>query len=152
MKKYSKKYNKLKLIKELAEHFTEEFEKIHQIIVLPNNDVVYKDYIIKKMSNENYGIYHKLSKDLVGQFFHRACAVMAAKAYNNSMLTRYNEIKQLDNRYWANRCDNLVYRKNIKTAKEFERYLVLLNKLEDSDRKTEHYKEEISRMFKWSFV
>ena len=152
MKKYSKKYNKAKLIKELAEQFTEDFNKVHQIIVLPDNNIVYQDYLIKKLKNENYGIYHKGSKDLVGQFFHKACAVMAAKAYSKTSLTRYYEIKQLDNRYWANRCDSQVYRKNIKTAKDFDRYLVLLNKLEDSEYKTEHYKEEISRMFKWSFV
>jgi len=77
---------------------------------------------------------------------------MASKAYSKTMLTKYYEIKQLDTRYCANRCDSLVYRKNIKTAKDFDRYLVLLNKLEDSEHKTEHYKEEISRMFKWSFV
>lgn len=152
MKKYSKKYNKAKLIKELAEQFTEDFNKIHQLIVLPDGSVVYKDFLIKRLKNENYGIHHLPSKELVGQFFNKACAVMAAKAYSKTLLTKYYEIKQLDNRYWANRCDNIVYRKNIKTAKEFERYLVLLNKLEDSEHKSEHYKEEISRMFKWSFV
>jgi len=152
MKKYSKKYNKAKLVKELAEQFEADFNKIHQIVVLPNNNVVYKDFLIKKLDNENFGIQHIPSKEIVGQFFTKACAVMASKAYSKTMLTKYYEIKQLDTRYWANRCDSLVYRKNIKTAKDFDRYLVLLNKLEDSEHKTEHYKEEISRMFKWSFV
>ena len=77
---------------------------------------------------------------------------MAAKAYYKTDMFKFSEIKQLDNRYWASYCDNLVYKKNIKTAKDFERYLVLLNKLEDSEQKAQHYKEEISSMFKWSFV
>jgi hypothetical protein len=77
---------------------------------------------------------------------------MAAKAYHKTDMFKFSEIKQLDNRYWASYCDNLVYKKNIKTAKDFERFLVLLNKLEDSEQKAQHYKEEISSMFKWSFV
>ena len=77
---------------------------------------------------------------------------MAAKAYNNTQLEKYFEIKRLDNRYWASYCDTLVYKKNIKTAKDFERYLILLNKLEHSNALSMHFKEEISRMFRWSFV
>ena len=77
---------------------------------------------------------------------------MAAKAYDAVQIEKYFEIKRLDNRYWANYCDTLIYKRNIKTAKEFERYLILLNKLEQSNALAEHYKDEISRMFKWSFV
>jgi hypothetical protein len=77
---------------------------------------------------------------------------MAAKAYSSVNLDKFYEIKRADNLYWANYCDLQVYRKNIKTAKEFERYLILLNKLEHTEFLTEHYKEKISMMFKWSFV
>jgi hypothetical protein len=104
------------------------------------------------LASGNWGIYQLSTKELLGQFFLKTCALMAAKAYSNVRIERYFEIKQLDTRYWANHCDNLVYKKNIKTASEFERYLILLNKLEDSEQKSERYKEEISKMFKWSFV
>ena len=67
-------------------------------------------------------------------------------------LEKFVEIKELDNKYWANYSDSVIYKTNIKTAKEYERYLVLLTKLEESNRKTRFYKDEISRMFKWSFV
>lgn len=77
---------------------------------------------------------------------------MGAKAYNNTHIDKFFEIKRLDNQYWASYSDLLVYKKNIKTAKEFDRYVILLNKLEDTETKTEHYREQISRMFKWSFV
>ena len=62
------------------------------------------------------------------------------------------EIKRLDNRYWANFTDSLIYGKNMKTAKDFDKYQVLLTRYEHSAFLTEHFKEEISRMFKWSFV
>ena len=77
---------------------------------------------------------------------------MGAKAYQSTDLTRYFEIKRLDNKYWASYSDNQVYKKNIKTAKDSERFMILLNKLEDSETQAQYFKETISRMFKWSFV
>lgn len=77
---------------------------------------------------------------------------MAGRAYSRTQLEKYFEIKRLDNRYWANYCDMQVYTHNIKSAKEFDRYVILLNKLEYSTEQANHFKEEITRMFKWSFV
>lgn len=152
MKKYSKKYRQQKAVKELAEQFTVELDKQLPVTVLPDGNVVYKEYLIKILDNGNWGIFNVANKELIAQYFLKSCALMAAKAYRNTDMFRFFEIKELDNRYWASHCDSLVYKKNIKTAKEFERYLVLLNKLEDSEQKSQHYKDEISRMFKWSFV
>ena len=77
---------------------------------------------------------------------------MAAKAYSRTDINKFFEIKHLDNKYWASYSDNQVYRKNIKTAKDFDRFQVLLNKLELSQQETDRFKEKISTMFKWSFV
>jgi hypothetical protein len=77
---------------------------------------------------------------------------MAAKAYNSTDMAKFFSIKRLDGKYWASYCDTMVYKKNIKTAKDFDRYLILLNKLEHSSAIATHSKEEISKMFKWSFV
>lgn len=151
MKRQNRKPKK-QLVKELAESFDNEFSKQLPVTVLPNGDTVYKSYIVKQNKAGNWAVYHKTHKDLVDQFFLKSCALMAAKAYDSTQLERYFEIKRLDNKYWANYSDTQVYKKNIKTAKEFERYLVLLNKLEHSSAQAEHCKEEISRMFKWSFV
>lgn len=152
MKKYNKKYKQQKAVKELAEQFTIELDNQLPVTVLPDGSVVYKTYLVKQLANGNWGIYQVVNKTLVEQYFLKSCALMAAKAYDKTDMFKFFEIKELDNRYWASYCDNLVYKKNIKSAKEFERYLVLLNKLEDSEQKSLHYKEEISRMFKWSFV
>ena len=78
--------------------------------------------------------------------------MLSAKAYNRNDLNKFFEIKNLDNQYWASYSDNQVYQHNIKKTKDFDRYIVLLNKLEDSQTRSEHLKEQISRMFKWSFV
>ena len=153
MKKSNKtKKPKEKVVKELAQHFKEDFKKTLPISIQPNGSIVYKDYYIKKNSNENWALYNRHSHYQINEFYLKTCALMAAKAYSMVQLEKFTEIKQADNRYWANYSDTQVYRKNIKTAKDFDRYLVLLNKLEHTEFLAEHYKEEISRMFKWSFV
>lgn len=152
MKKPNKKYNKQRAIKELAVQFSHELDTQLPVSVLPNGDLAYKNYLVRQNTVGNWGIHSIKSKDIVDQFYLKTCALMAAKAYNNVKLDTYSQIKELDNKYWASHSDSLVYKNNIKNAKEFDRFLVLLNKLEDSEQKAEHYKEEISKMFKWSFA
>lgn len=150
MKKHTK--SKKSTVKELASQFDKDLNSTLTLKVLPDGSVVYEDYIVKGIANGNWGIFHLHTKELQEQFFLKSCALMAAKAYTKTQLEKYFEIKRLDNRYWASHCDTLVYKKNIKAAKDFERYLILLNKLEHSDALAIHFKEEISRMFRWSFV
>lgn len=150
MKKQYK--SKTKQIKDLAGSFTDELDANLPVTKLPNGAVAYKDYIIKLTPNKNWGIYHKSTKDYVSEYFLKTCALMAAKAYNATDIAKFRAIKQLDNRYWASHCDVLVYKRNLKSAKEFERYLILLNKLEHSTDLANHFRDEISKMFKWSFV
>ena len=145
MKKPNKKSNKQKLIKELAQQFESEINSSLPVAVLSNGNMIYKDYLVKQLANGNWGIINIKNKDLVEQYFLKTCALMAAKAYSSINMTKFVEIKELDNKYWANYSDSVIYKTNIKTAKEYERYLVLLTKLEESNRKTRFYKDEISR-------
>jgi len=153
MKKQNKqRKSKKQLVTDLADQFAFELGNTLPITPLPNGAAVYKDYIIKRNATDNWGIFLKSTKQEVGQFFLKSSALMAAKAYDKVQMGKYYEIKDLDNKYWANHCDNLVYKNNIKTAKEFERFVILLNKLEDSETREEYYKGKISQMFKWSFA
>jgi len=152
MKSTKKPKSKKQAISELAVHFEQELNKSLPITVLKNGSVVYKDYAIKKNSLGNWGVYNIYNHDCIEQFYLRTSAVMAAKAYHATKLERLYVIKQLDNKYWANFCDSQTYSHNIKTAKDFDRYLILLNKLENTQQLADHYKDEISKMFTWSFV
>lgn len=143
---------KKRVIKELAEQFNTELNKQLPVSVMPNGDIVYKDYVVKLLDSGNWGLYNFRTKELVDQFFLKSCALMAAKAYNHAQMQRFKEIKTLDGRYWANQCDAEVYKHNIKLTKDADRYLILLDKLENSEIKVKQYKAEISRMFKGSFV
>jgi hypothetical protein len=157
MKKTNKKQNKqtapkIKVIKDLAQQFEADLNQALPIAVQPDGSIVYKGFVIRLTKNGAWGIHHISNKDLVEQFFLKTSAIMAAKAYDRVQLERFFEIKRLDTGYWSNYCDTLVYGNNIKTAKDLDRYIILLNKLEYSTSLSEHYKEKISQMFKWSFV
>lgn len=152
MKKYNKNYKKQKIAKDLAEQFAIELGQKLPVNVLPDGSIAYKGYLVKQTQDSNWGIYNMQTRDLIGKYFLKSCALMASKAYSQTDMFKFFEIKQLDNRYWASYCDSQTYKHNIKLAKEFERYLILLNKLEESEQKAQHYKNEISRMFRWSFV
>jgi hypothetical protein len=141
-----------KEIKELANAFSDELQAKLPITRMPNGSIVYKDYLIKETKNKNWGLYHIRTRELIDTYFLKTCALMSAKAYANTRMEKYFEIKRLDNQYWANYSDTVIFAKNIKTAKDYERYLILLNRLEHSKTLADHFKEEISRMFKWSFV
>jgi hypothetical protein len=149
-----KKQNKPKtaVIKDLASQFEAELNKSMPVTVRKDGSLLYKNYVIEQNNNNNWALYHAGSNKSIDEFYLKTCALMAAKAYQSTNLNRYFEIKRLDNKYWASYSDNQVYKKNIKTAKDSERFMILLNKLEDSEVQATHFKEAISRMFKWSFV
>jgi len=140
-------------VKELAEDFGNTLTKQLPVILLKNGAIGYKDFIIKQNSLGRWGIHsiHNL-KETVGEYNLKTCALMAAKAYNSTQIARFNEIKELDNHYQANHIEHQVYKKNIKSAKELDKYIILLNKLEESVIKTEAYKQKITRMFHYAFV
>jgi hypothetical protein len=146
------KKQKHNLIKDLAGQLSHEVDQNLPIKPLPNGSIAYKTYIIKETANGYWRLYNTTNKTLIDQFFLKTCALMAAKAYDSANIAKYIEVKYLDNKYWASYSDTLVYRNNIKKTKNTERYLILLNKLENSDSLAAHFRIKISNMFKWSFV
>jgi hypothetical protein len=141
-----------KVLQELAQHFEADLNNVLPIAIQPDGSIVYEKYIIKPLTNSNWGLYNIQSRDLVEEFYLKTSAIMAAKAYTKTNLEKYFEIKRLDNRYWANYSDSLIFKKNMETVQEFDRYQILVTKLITSTEKTEHYKDKISKMFKGSFV
>jgi hypothetical protein len=148
----SKKQPKVKAIKDLAGQFEEDLKQSMPMAVQPDGSVVYKKFVIRKNARENWDLHYMHSSTVLEEYHLRSCAIMAAKAYEKTQLNRFFEIKRLDTQYWACYSDGLVYQKNIKTANDFGRYMILLNKLEDSKSRAEHFQQKISTMFKWSFV
>lgn len=141
-----------KLIKELASHFEEDFKSSLPIAVRKDGSIVYKDYLIKQDSSKNWAIYHASTGDFISTFFLKTCALMAAKAYWRADMAKFHNIKELDGRYYASHMETQVYQNSMKKPIDYDRYQILLNKLELSRDKAAKFKDEISRTFKWSFV
>lgn len=152
MKNQKPKQSKTKVIKELATHFEEDLKKTLPISIQPNGSIVYKNYLIKTNKQGNWDIHKPGVLDPIGTFYLKTSALMAAKFYDRNDLNNMFEVERLDTDYRNNHTDSLVYANNIKKAKDFGRFMVLLNKLEYSQERTEHFKDKISKMFKWSFV
>lgn len=148
------KKNKIpkKKVKELAEQFQHELDIKYPVHVLPNGNIVYKDFVVKETTQGNWELHNYRSQAYIETFFLKTCALMAAKAHYHTQVEKFFEIKRLDSKYWSSFSDVRIFKQNIKLAKEFERYLILLNRLEEAQNKEQFYKGEISRMFKWSFV
>ncbi len=138
--------------KKVAAYFDQELQSTLPFTVLPNGALSYKSYTVKQLASGNWALVRTESSELIGQFYLKSCAIMAAKSYNSVQLSKFFDLIELDRQYWANYSDSLVYRHNIKHAKEFNRYLVLLNKLEYSELQAKHFRAKISKMFRWSFV
>ena len=76
---------------------------------------------------------------------------MAAKYYNHRQYVRCHEIKELDNSYWSNYSDTLVFKNNIGKVSD-EKYPILATRLDESHYQVEYFKERISVLFKATFV
>jgi hypothetical protein len=141
-----------KVIKELASKLEEDLKNTLPLAIQPDGSVVYEHFVIKQDKFDNWCVYNTSNKTLIETYYLKTCAIMAAKAYSKTNLTKYFEIKELDNKYWASHSNNLMYKNSIKKTKDFGRYIILLNRLEYEQEKEAQYKDRISTMFKWSFV
>jgi len=147
-----KKTNKTKIVKELAGQFEAELNKTLPISIQPNGSIVYKNYLIKTNQQGDWCIHKASVIGPLETFYLKTSALMAARAYDKNDLNKMFEIKHIDTDYKHNHMDSLIFANSIKKTKDFSRYIILLNKLEYSQERTEHFKDKISKMFKWSFV
>lgn len=142
---------KNKTIKELASYFDQELQSILPIAILPDGSLGYKNFLVKQLPNKNWGVFNIKNKDLINQYYLKSCALMAAKFYNNRQFTKCQEVKLLDNSYWSNYSDSVIFKNNINKVSN-DKNSILLTRLEESSSQAELYKQRISLLFKWTFV
>ena len=143
--------NQSKFIQQLAEEFSTEFNNL-SITVLPNGDIVNKEYLIKQEKNNSWALYSIQSSDFMHQFYLKSCALLASYFYNEGFFNLYREIQTLDRNYWRNYYDSIIYKHHLKNVKDIDNKMILLNRLECAESDATLYKKKISRMFKQSFV
>lgn len=138
-------------IKDLASYFDSELQKTIPVYVLPNGSLLYKNFLIKQLKNQNWGVFNTKNKDLINQYHLKSCALIAANAYHRRLFNKCSEIKELDRNYWSNHINFLISKNNLKSSSD-EKYSILITKLEECDYKSSLYKNKISKLFKNTFV
>jgi hypothetical protein len=140
-----------KTIKELAKYFDEELQSSLPITILPNGALGYKNFLVKQLPNSNWGVFNVGNTDLVNQYYLKSCALMAAKFYNHKQVVKCYEVKDLDDGYWSNYSDSIIFKNNLVKVND-DKYQILLTRLEESSYQAKLYQNKISVLFKWTFV
>ena len=110
------------VIKELAAYFDQELQANLPITILPNGALGYKNFLVKQLPNKNWGVFNVANHDLVNQYYLKTCALMSAKFYNHRQIDKCHEIKDLDNRYWSNYTDAMMFKHNIEKVNSITYY------------------------------
>jgi len=136
----------------LAETLDVNFKKIMPLIPLPDGSIAYKDFIIKENKAGRWVIFRKSSPDPQGEFNLKSSALVGAKALSNTRLHDFNEIKHLDSQYWSSQFTAQVCKYNMPKTKDYQRYLILMDKYEHNEWVAQNCKDQISKKFRWSFA
>lgn len=136
--------------RQIENFLEEEFNKKVPLLVLPNNNIAYKSFKIRK---NNQGIWElrDAANDLINTFRLRATAVLAAKYYDSIDFRKYNEIKVIDTQYWNSAVDSGIFKYRYDHATEQDKRDLYLSRWEITNQRAKFYREEITRKFKSTF-
>jgi len=136
---------------EKLERFLEdEFNRKIPIVVLPNKDLLYRRFKIRKNNDGTWEFRH-ITGDLIDKFYLKATALLAAKFYDINRFDRFNEIKNLDTGYWNNSLDSLRYNNRIEQTKQIDKKVLYLSRYTLTAARAEKYKTLISSIFRHNF-
>ena len=128
----------------------EEFSKKVPLLVLPNNNIVYKKFKIKKNKLGQWELRDS-ANDLVNTFRLRVTAALAAKYYDSIDFRKYNEIKSIDTQYWNSAVDAGVFKYRYYHAADRDKRDLYRSRWEITNQRAKFFRDEITRKFKTSF-
>jgi hypothetical protein len=142
--------NYKKQAEKLERFLEDEFTKKIPIIILPNRDLVYKRFKIRKNKIGIWEFRH-VSGDLIDNFNLKATALLAAKFYDISRFDKYNEIKNLDTGYWNNSLDSIRFSSRLEQTKQENKKALYIARCILTTSRSERYKAQISNIFRNNF-
>jgi hypothetical protein len=144
--------NKAQKARQLEEFLETELSKSLPITILQDNSVVYKRYRIKQGKTGSYNLHFAgLDNKILASFNLKVCALVAAKRHDKCQLTQFNEVRELDAKYWASHSDAKYYQARLKTVVEGEKYDILTSRLDLTQDRAKEYKQKILAMFRYAF-
>ena len=139
-----------KLVKQLADEFNNQLSSL-PVKVLPNEDIVFDDYLIKK-TDSHWELHNISNHFFIAKFYLKSCALIAASYYKEHDFNIVTDIKILDREYNKNKNDSVLFKHCIKETKDFDQKVIFLNRLECSEAGADYFKYKISQLFKRTFV
>ena len=136
--------------KQLESFLEDEFKKKIPIAVLPDKSLVYKRYKIKQ-NKQGLWVMSLAGGEAIDQFRIKTTAALAAKFYDQTNFTRYNEVKTLDTQYWNNSNDSVFFKYKYENTKDLDKRDIFMWRWEQAQTRSKHYKEKISAMFTANF-
>jgi len=128
----------------------EELARKPPLTVMQDKSIAYKSYIIKQTKQGMWALRYATG-DIIDQFRIKTTASLAAKFYDTTNFTRYNEVKNLDTEYWNNNNDADFFKHRYENAKDLDKRDLFLWRWELTRARASRCKEQISSMFKSNF-
>ncbi len=139
-------------IKQLAKYFDQELHIHLPISELPDKSLVYNNYLVRQIKNNNWALYHLTTHELLDEFYLKSCALISAKYYATNQLNKTFDIKHLDRRYSSNHNKSTIFKAHLKSTNDYEHYLTLLNRYDYCFGQAEYFKQCITAVFKTTFA
>ncbi len=128
----------------------EEFNKKVPLLVVNKNCLLYKNFKIKKNKLENWDLQDQTGR-IIGSFKLKVNAALAAKFYDRNQMHRFEEIKNLDTKYWTNVIDCLIFREKYNKTQDIIKKDIYISRWDITKTRAEHYKLQISKLFSYNF-
>jgi hypothetical protein len=144
--------NKAQKVRQLEEFLETELIKSLPVTILKDNSVVYKRYRIKQNKTGSYNLHFAgLDNKILASFNLKVCALVAAKRHDKCQLMQFNEVQELDTKYWNSHADAKYYQSRLKTVVDGVKYDILSSRLDLTQDRAREYKKKILAMFRYSF-
>jgi hypothetical protein len=144
--------NKAQQARQLEEFLETELIKSLPVTILKDNSVIYKRYRIKQNSTGSYNLHFAgLDNKILASFNLKVCALVAAKRHDKCQLMQFNEVKELDTKYWTSHADAKYYQHRLKTVVDGVKYDILSSRLDLTQDRAREYKKKILAMFRYAF-
>jgi len=122
-------------------------------VELDEDTIVFHNYIIKKNKLDQWDLIQvgKKLRNIIASFNLKSSALMAAKAHKNNRIMHVHRIIDLDQRYWSNYIDTVLFRERYKQTKDLVKRDIFLWRYEQSLDRVYNYKQKITSAFHAAF-
>jgi hypothetical protein len=121
--------------------------------VLKDGSIGYHNYIIKRNKFGSWDLIQvgKKFRNNIESFYLKSSALIAAKHHKNNRIMELSRTKDLDNQYWFSYIDSINLNESLKRTKDEIKKDVFLWRYEQARDRSEHYKQQITQAYNYSF-